>query len=120
MASLQNRSGSWRIHFKFNGKQLTFTVGEACEIEAQAVKGKVEYLLLRLKQRLIHAVPSDNRSIEFLQNDGQLPDEILTNSLPEKKPLTLAALGKEYLALYTSVLDPRTVKDMEGPSLARK
>ena len=54
MDSLQLRNGSWRILFNYKGKQLTFTVGEVEEIEARAVKGKVEYLLLRLKQRLAH------------------------------------------------------------------
>jgi len=114
MAYPRIRGESWRILFNYKGKQLTFTVGEVTEIEAQAVKGKVEYLLMRLKQRLIHPVPPDNRIIEFLQNDGRLPEENLTRTLPEKKPMTLAVLSKEYLALHASVLDPRTVKDMQG------
>ncbi len=115
MASLQLRNGSWRILFNYKNKQLTFTVGEVEEIEARAVKGKVEYLLLRLKQRLAHSVPPDDRIVEYLQNDGTLPGEgILTKTLPEKKPLTLIVLRDEYLTLHAKLLDPRTVKDMKG------
>jgi hypothetical protein len=57
MASLQKRGGSWRVLFNYKGKQLTFTLGEVDEDEANAVKGKVEYLLMRLRQRLIHPIP---------------------------------------------------------------
>ena len=84
------------------------------DLKAQGVKGKVEYLLMRLKQRLIHPVPPDHRIVEFLQNNAVLPEETLPNPFPQTKPLTLAALFKEYLELHSKVLDERTVKDMRG------
>ena len=38
MASLQERSGSWRVIFRFRGLQHFVTIGEVEETEAQGVK----------------------------------------------------------------------------------
>jgi len=45
MASLQYRSGSWRVIFRHNGLQHFVTVGEVEQTEAQGVtiKGRVPY-----------------------------------------------------------------------------
>ena len=51
MASLQLRSGSWRVIFRYNGLQHFVTIGEVEETEAQGVKARYEYLLRLLKQR---------------------------------------------------------------------
>ncbi len=53
MASLQERSGSWRVIFRFSGVQHLLTIGEVEETEAQGVKARYEYLLRLLKQRLL-------------------------------------------------------------------
>jgi hypothetical protein len=47
-------------------------IGAVEEIEAKAIKAKVEYLLMRIKQRLTD-VPSDMDLVDFLvrvRNDG--------------------------------------------------
>lgn len=114
MASLQLRGDSWRLLFNYKGKQHAFTVGQVGEAEANSIKGKVEYLLMRLKQHLLQP-PPDDRIVEFLQHDGKLPESpILTNGLPKTAPVTLAALRDDYLDLHKMVLDPRTIADMRG------
>jgi hypothetical protein len=48
MASLQERNGSYRVLFCYHGKLHTFTIGQV------ETKGRqVDYLFMRLKQRLI-------------------------------------------------------------------
>ena len=67
MASLQHRNGSWRVLFRFKGQLTSYSIGKVDEAEAHATKGKVEYLLLRIKQNLmtvpagIASVPEDLR-----------------------------------------------------------
>lgn len=42
MVSLQLRSGSWRVIFRYHGLQHFVTIGEVEEIEAQGVKARYE------------------------------------------------------------------------------
>ena len=53
MASLQIRSGAWRVIFRYQGSQHFVIIGEVEETEAQGVKARYEYLLRLLKQRLL-------------------------------------------------------------------
>lgn len=53
MAGLQERGGSYRVFFRFRGKQRTFPLGKVSTQEAEAKSAQVDYLLLRLNQRLI-------------------------------------------------------------------
>jgi len=57
MAALQERNGSYRILFLYQGKQHTFTIGKVSSREAEAKVAQVDYLLLRLKQDLITLPP---------------------------------------------------------------
>ena len=93
MASLQLRSGSWRVIFRFRGLQHFVTVGEVEEIEAQGVKARYEYLLRLLKQRLI-TVPPGMDITTFLLHDGRPPD-----AAPESRPpeITFAQFRDDYL-----------------------
>jgi integrase len=110
VAALQLRAGSWRILFRYNKVQYAFTIGEVPEVEAVAVKGKVEYLLMRLKQHLLD-LPAGCDIVTFLQYDGKPPSEPLP---PPPEQMTLGQLRDQYLTLHTEVLDPRTVADMRG------
>ena len=49
MASLQERSGSYRILFCHHGKLHTFTIGKVEKDEAENKARQVDYLLMRLK-----------------------------------------------------------------------
>ena len=73
MASLQTRSGSWRVIFRHNGLQHFVTIGEVDETEAQGVKARYEYLLRLLKQRLL-TLPSGMDIVTFLRHDGKPAD----------------------------------------------
>ena len=53
MAWTQSRNGSWRILFRYEGKQHAFLLGEVKEREAETVCAKVDYWLMRLKQKLV-------------------------------------------------------------------
>ena len=53
MASLQERNGSFRILFSHHGKLHTFTIGKVEPDEAENKVKQADYLLMRLKQRLI-------------------------------------------------------------------
>ena len=93
MASLQLRSGSWRVIFRYRGSQHFVTVGEVDQTEAQGVKSRYEYLLRLLKQRVL-AVPSGMDIVSFLRNDGKPPDITAASGEPE---ITFAQIRDGYL-----------------------
>jgi hypothetical protein len=73
MAGLQERGGSYRVFFRFQGKQQTFLLGKVTKQEAEAKSAQVDYLLLRLKQRLIE-LPPGVAITDFLEHDGNSPE----------------------------------------------
>ena len=73
MAGLQERGGSYRVFFRFRGKQQTFPLGKVSKQEAEAKSAQVDYLLLRIKQRLIE-LPPGVEITDFLQHDGKPPE----------------------------------------------
>src|ERR1700685_2472599 len=72
MASLQERNGVWNCVFRFQGKRHWMNIGEVSDEEARTVSAKVDYFLLRLKQRLLE-IPADCDIITFIQHDGKPP-----------------------------------------------
>ena len=52
MAAIRCRNGSYRVLFRHAGKQHAFTLGEVSQEKAETKAAQVDYLLLRLKQRL--------------------------------------------------------------------
>src|SRR5580692_4576531 len=93
MASLQLRSGSWRVIFRHNGLQHFVTIGEVDETEAQGVKARYEYLLRLLKQRVL-TMPSGMDIVTFLRLDGKPDDATPESSAPE---MTFAQIRDGYL-----------------------
>ena len=73
MASLQERNGSYRILFCHHGKLHTFTIGKVEKDEAENKARQVDYLLMRLKQRLI-VLPEGTDIVTFIEHDGKPPD----------------------------------------------
>src|SRR5665213_334888 len=53
MASLQHRNGSYRVIFRYHGKQQSFTLGEVSQDEAEKKSAVVDYLLLQPEQEII-------------------------------------------------------------------
>jgi hypothetical protein len=76
MAALQERNGSFRLIFRYQGKQRSFTLGRISRQEADGKAGQVDLILLRIEQNLI-TVPPGVAIEEFLRCDGQVkkPEE---------------------------------------------
>ena len=111
MASLQERNGSYRFIFRYHGKQHFVTLGKVSPQEANAKAAQVEYLLLRLKQRLIELPPGVG-IVEFVQHDGKTPGG--TSGLAaESRELTLADFRDRYLATHRDSLEDRTIEGIE-------
>ena len=105
MAGLQHRNGSYRILFRYLGKQHTLTLGAVTEDEAQTKSAQVDYLLMRLKQKLA-VLPTGIDIVEFVQMDGR----VLPPSSPEIQKINLTALRDQYVAAHRASLEPNTLK----------
>lgn len=95
MASLQERRGTYRVIFRFHGKQHFVMIGKVSPDEAEAKAAQVDYLLMRLKQGLIE-LPPGVEIAEFVQHDGK-PPAPATPISASRKTLTLATLRDRYL-----------------------
>src|SRR4051812_26020495 len=95
MAALQERNGSYRVMFRFQGKLRTFTVGAVPQKEAEAKAGQVDLLLMRLKQGLIH-LPVGMSIEDFMQCDGNVkkPEEA------KATPITFTRFKDKYLETH--------------------
>ncbi len=102
MAGLQHRNGSYRVLFRYHGKQFAFTLGHVSKAEAESKAAQVEYLLMRLRQRLAVVPPSVN-ILDYVQFDGR-PEQ-----LPVTTKITLAALRDRYFATHEASLEKSTV-----------
>jgi integrase len=95
MAFLQERNGSYRILFFYHGKLHSFTVGKVEKDEAEAKARQVDYLLMRLKQKLV-AVPDGTDIVSFVEHDGTPPEAVPT--LPAtRQVVTVRHLKDRYL-----------------------
>src|SRR3954447_18041526 len=107
MAWLQQRNGSWRVLFRYGGQQHTFLLGEVKEREAEAVCAKVDYWLIRLKQKLVH-LPAGCDIVTFVQHDGNPPEHAAIAAV-ERKELSLNDLRQAYLASQEEKLEETTL-----------
>lgn len=72
MASIQKKGESWYCQFMFSRRRHTFAVGRVDESEAEAVRARVDYVLMRLKQGLME-LPAGTDVVAFVQHDGRPP-----------------------------------------------
>ena len=72
MASIQQKGRNWYCQFYYFGGRHTFTIGRVSEDEAHAKSAQVDYLLMRLRQRLIELPPGVD-IVAFVQYDGKPP-----------------------------------------------
>ncbi len=108
MAAWQERNGSYRVIFRYSGKQHTIPIGKVSQDEAEAFVGKVEHLLLRVKQRWVQIPPSLTIT-EFILADGQVkaPEQVTA-------PKELATFGQ----FKSKYLEAHGKGAMEANSLA--
>ena len=71
MASLQKRNGSYKLTFCYRNKRHYLTLGKISDQEAEAKSSQVDYLLLRIKQKLVR-VPAGVEIEDFVLNDGKV------------------------------------------------
>jgi integrase len=109
VASIQKKGESWYCQFAYENRRHTYTIGKVNEDEAQAVRGKFEYLLLRVKQGLL-AVPAGVDICEFLQFDGKPPDD---KPVTIRRELTLGELRDRYLDTHCRSLKANRVVTIE-------
>lgn len=111
MASLQKKGNGWYCQFAHRGKRHTFALGPVPEAEARAKVAQVDYLLMRLGQRLVELPPGVG-VVDFVRHDGHTP------AAPQGAPgepatLTLTAFRDRYLETHRPSLEARTVEGIE-------
>ncbi len=99
MASLQERNGSFRVLFCYNGKLHSFTLGKVNKEEAETKTRQVDYLLMRLKQRLL-VLPEGIDIVAFVEHDGNPPEAGPTLPEAPRQSVTLAHLKDRYLETH--------------------
>lgn len=110
MSSLQKKGNGWYCQFLYHGKCHTVSIGAVEETEARAKSDQVDYLLMRLKQRLIELPPGvDIR--EFLQRDGQVPAPAITRD--QAGELTLGEFRDRYLTTNRDSQEKRSIEGIE-------
>lgn len=96
MATLQERNGSFRVLFCYNGKRETFTIGKVGRQEAESTASQVDYLLMRIEQHFL-TVPAGVDIVAFIRNSGKTPDE----GIPmERAEVTLVQFRDRYLETH--------------------
>ena len=101
MASLQERNGSYRVLFCYHGKQHAFTIGKVEPDEAQNKVKQVDYLLMRLKQRLV-TLPDGTDIVTFLEHDGQPPNAGPTLADAPRRAVTIGHLKDRYTSAHSN------------------
>src|SRR5690242_2870711 len=102
MAGIQLRGESYRVHFRYQGKQLFFSIGQVSKEEAEAKVAQIDYLLMRLKQGLI-SLPDGIEIVEFLQSDGKVKAKPSIKELAET--VSLSQLRDRYLVTHQGSLE---------------
>ena len=108
MAAIEERSGRFRIHFRWHGRQEKLALGKVSAEEAASKAAQVDYLLMRLKQRLIELPPGVD-IVEFVQFDGKPPADVQEVSA-QSREITLAGFRDRYLATHRDSLEERTIE----------
>jgi integrase len=97
MAAIQERNGSYRVIFRYHGKQHAFMLGCVSGTEAKA--DQVDYLLMRLGQGLL-TLPPGGDIVAFVRHDGLIPADQGAMPVPTRSEPTLADLRDRYLETH--------------------
>jgi hypothetical protein len=108
MAAIEERCGRFRIHFRWHGRQHKLALGKVLAEEAASKAAQIDYLLMRLKQRLIELPPGVD-IVEFVPFDGKPPADVREASA-ESRELTLTDFRDRYLATHRDSLEDRTIE----------
>jgi integrase len=96
MASLRERNGWFQILFRYQGKQFTHALKTQVLREAEAMRGTIDRVLIRIKNQEIPPVPDGVDVADYLLNGGKKPEP----PAPVEKGLTLKDLAERYEAAH--------------------
>lgn len=104
MASLQQKGNGWYCQFLYLGKRYTFAVGQVAQDEAESKAQQVDYLLMRLKQRLA-VLPAGVGIVEYVRFDGK----VIPPETPDVDKIELEKLRKKYIETHEASLEATTI-----------
>jgi integrase len=96
MASLRERNGWFQILFRYQRRQFTHALKTQVLREAEAMRGTLDRVLIRIKNQEVPPVPEGADVAEYLLNGGKMPEP---PALVEKA-LTLKDLAERYEAAH--------------------
>ncbi len=110
MASLQQRQGWFHLLFRYGGKQYSHALKTRDRREAEAQRGSVDRMLMRIRNRELPPPPPEADVPTFLLSGG--------NPVADTKPgipsLTLEGLRDRYLQTHAiGALEPKTLVMIE-------
>ncbi|MEM7812555.1 MAG: site-specific integrase [Planctomycetota bacterium] len=107
MASLEKRTRSWNVVFRFGGRKFTRSLGTGLKSEAEARVARLEENI-RLVESGRLAIPEDADVATFLLSDGKLDHKIELD-----RPTTLAELFEAFFAaLPEGNLEAKTIETL--------
>ena len=106
MASLQQRSGWFHLLFRFDGRQFSHTLKTRDRREADAIRGTVDRVLIRVRNKEIPPPPPDVDVTAYLLAGGKVVDETRSTT----PLLTLRELSDRYIQTHgNGALEPKTL-----------
>jgi integrase len=110
MASIQKKGDGWYCQFCYRGQRPTVATGKVSEDEARAKSAQVDYLLMRLKQRLIE-IPPGVEIVDFVRYDGKPPASLINpgNGHTGGEVVSLAMLRDRFLATHIGAHEENTL-----------
>ena len=96
MASLQQRAGWFHLLYRYQGRQYSHALKTKDRREAEAYRGSVDRMLIRLRNREIMAPPPEADLTAFLITGGHQ----VQDAEPAAKPLTLGELRDRYFETH--------------------
>jgi len=106
MASLQQRRGWFHLQFRYQGRQYSHALKTKDRREAEAHRGTVDRLLIRIRNKEMPPPPVDADIPAFLLSAGKIADD----PTPVLKPITLGDLRDRYLRTHANgSLESKTI-----------
>src|SRR5438874_13632882 len=103
MASLQKKGESWYCQFRYERQRHTLNLGKVDEEEAKATAARIDYLLMRIRQRLL-TVPSSMDITKFIEHDGKPPPVSELAPRSETKPNPVVTPFADFRDAYLRTL----------------
>ncbi|QEL14848.1 tyrosine-type recombinase/integrase [Limnoglobus roseus] len=98
MASLQQRQGWFHLLFRYRGKQHSHALKTKDRREAEALRGTVDRLLIRIRNQEFPAPPAHADVAAYLLAGGKVPVRVE----PAAVAVTLKDLADRYLAAHAN------------------